>query len=51
MPSDWVLKFEKKILSQIQILNQMRIKASKGFIPKQAREVATGESRISYWRV
>ena len=24
MPSDWVLKFEKKILSQILILNQMR---------------------------
>ena len=24
MPSDWVLKFEKKILSQIRIVNQMR---------------------------
>lgn len=24
MPSDWVLKIEKKILSQIRILNQMR---------------------------
>lgn len=52
MPSDWVLKFEKKILSQIQILNQMR-KLRKGlFLSKLGKlRLEKAEFRIDVFNL
>ena len=48
MSSDWVLKFKKENIKS-DSYSKPDTKASKGTIPEQAKEIETGESRISYW--